>query len=212
MRSCIVLSCTSCGAPAADSLAICPYCRKATGFDSLGHQEGIEISDAGSMKISQGAHLHIGAGDPSAGACPYCGANAKADEKVCTFCNSKLVIERMRLARLVISGGKMTISGGGKVEIVGCQRRTIHTAAAANDLPAVKAEIMEGDDPDFEDDAGKRPLHYAAEAGALDTAQWLLSIGATPNTRDSSGKTPLQTAQAAGHESLVDLFAMYATG
>jgi hypothetical protein len=211
MRSLIALKCTSCGAPAADCVAICPYCHKATGFASLSGTRGIEISDAGSMHIRDGAHLKIGVSE-GGGACPFCGADAEAGTKVCSFCNAKLVIEKMRIAKLVIAGGKMTIGGGGSVEIVGRQRRKIHRAAANDELAALKAEVMDGDDPDFEDAAGKRPLHYAAAAGALSTAQWLLSIGANPNTRDESGKTPLQLARGEGHENLVDLLAMYASG
>ncbi len=170
---------------------------------------GVDVSDAGSMRISDGAHLQIGTGGSDAGGvCPFCGAGALAGAKKCSYCGAALVLETLRLAQLVVEGGSLTIDGG-SLQIVGRQCRAIHNAAAANDLETVKAEVMGGDDPNFEDGKGRRPLHYAAATGALATAQWLLAIGAKANATDDAGCTPLQLATDSGHAALIDLFAMY---
>ncbi|MEM9075265.1 MAG: ankyrin repeat domain-containing protein, partial [Myxococcota bacterium] len=197
MKKHYVLKCSSCGAPAADCVPICPYCGKATGFAELGTARGIERMKGGGFKISGGAHVDIGASDEPR-ECPFCGAMAEAKARFCGHCNAKIVVERMRIARLVIQGGSMTIGGGGKLEIVGRRKRTLHHAASIGDLDAVKKEVEDGDDPDFQDGDGRRPMHYAAAGGHVEVAKWLVSVGADPDPKDDGGKRPIQAAKDDG--------------
>ena len=194
MKKHFVLKCSECGAPAADCVSLCPYCGKATGFAELGTAHGIERMNDGGFKISKGAHVDIGA-TQKVRECPFCGAAAETKARFCKHCNAKIVIERMRVARLVIEGGSMTIGGGGKLEVVGRRTRKLHQAAAQGDLAAVRAEVDDGDDPDFQDAKGRRPIHYAAQAGQLEVAKWLVSVGADPDAEDDGGTRPIELAK-----------------
>ncbi len=204
MRKHFVLKCSSCGAPAADCVALCPYCGKATGFAELGTARGIEKMKGGGYKITDGAHVDIGASDKTR-ECPFCGAPAETKARFCKHCNAKIVIERMRVARLVIEGGSMTIGAGGKLEVVGRRKRKLHTHASNGNLEGVRKEIEDGDDPDFQDDKGRRPIHYAAQAGQLDVAKWLVSVGADPDAEDDSGKRPIELTSDAGMRSFLQM-------
>ncbi len=64
---------------------------------------------------------------------------------------------------------------------------------------------MAGDDPDFQDEHGRRPLHYAAREGHHRVAQWLLSVGADPDAADDGEQRPIELAARAGHDSVVQL-------
>lgn len=193
MKKHFVLKCSSCGAPAADCVALCPYCGKATGFAELGTAHGIERMKDGGFKISKGAHVDIGASEKTR-ECPFCGARAETEARFCEHCNAKIVVERMRVARLVIEGGSMTIGSGGRLEVVGRRTRKLHQAAAKGDLASVRKEIEDGDDPDFQDGNGRRPIHHAAAAGQLEVAKWLVSVGADPDPEDDAGKRPIELA------------------
>jgi hypothetical protein len=202
MQSHFVLKCPGCGSPAADCVAICPYCGRHTGFAALGLFKGISRKSDGGFAIEDGAYVQLGQGKRE---CPFCGAQCKASAVRCSFCKAKIVIQRMRIATLTISGGSLTIGQGGGLEIVGRRRRALHKAAAAGDLDVVKREIDEGDDPDFQDKKGQRPLHYAATRGRLEVAQWLVSVGADPDPKDDACKRPIELAQDGEHVAVVTL-------
>lgn len=207
MRKHFVLRCSGCGAPAADCVALCPYCGKSTGFAELGLAKGIEKMKDGGYHIGKGAHVDIGAAEATR-ECPFCGATAETAARFCSHCDAKIVIERMRVARLVISGGSMTIGSGGRLEVVGRRTRKLHRAAAKGDLEAVRREIDEGDDPDFQDAKGRRPIHYAAEAGQLEVAKWLVAVGAEPDAKDDAGLRPIELAKASGHDAMCSFLRM----
>jgi hypothetical protein len=205
MRRHYVLRCTRCGAPAADCVRICPYCGEATDFEGVGSTRGVEKLGDGTVRIGTGARVEVGASaDGAARPCPFCGATNPYDARQCGHCNAKVMIERIRVSRLVIDGGQLTIGAGGGVEVVGRRRQPIHDAAAAGDLAAVRARVEDGDDPDMQDEAGGRPLHDAAAAGSVDVARWLISVGADPTAEDDAGRTPRTVAASAGHDALVD--------
>ncbi|MAQ17496.1 MAG: hypothetical protein CMN30_22210 [Sandaracinus sp.] len=204
MRKHYVLKCPSCGAPAADCVALCPYCGKATGFAGLGDAHGVERMQSGGFRIHGGAHVAIGATEDER-QCPFCGAMVETRARFCGHCSAKIVIERMRVAQLVIAGGSMTIGSGGRLEVVGRRKRELHAAAGRGDLRAVRREIEDGDDPDFPDESGRRPLHYAAEAGSIEVAQWLVAVGAEPDVADDAGRRPIQAASSDAMRSFFEL-------
>ncbi|HJK96006.1 MAG TPA: ankyrin repeat domain-containing protein [Polyangiaceae bacterium LLY-WYZ-14_1] len=209
MRRHYVLKCQGCGAPAADCVRICPFCRTATGFEALGTTGGVRKMADGGMHVSQGAEVVIGVA-PDEGAtreCPFCGAETAIRKTHCQHCQAKIVIERLRVSRLVIEGGRMVIGGGGKVEVVGRRKGPLHEAAERGDLDAVKERVLDGDDPDQQDEAGRRALHYAAAGGHLAVAEWLLSVGADPEAADQKGKNPRAVADKAGARPVAELLA-----
>jgi hypothetical protein len=183
-------------------VAICPYCGRHTGFASLGLSRGISRKTDGGFKISDGAYVQLGG---SKRECPFCGAQCRAEDVYCPYCKAKIVVQRMRIATLTLTGGSMTISQGGGLEIVGRRQRSLHKAATAGDLSAVKHEVEEGDDPDFQDQKDRRPLHFAASRGHLEVAQWLVSVGADPDPSDDAGKRPIELAREGEHEAVITL-------
>lgn len=198
--------CGNCGAPAADCVVLCPYCGHATGFSKSG-TPGIEKMKDGGVLITKGAHVEVGASEAER-ECPFCGASTQTEAKFCGHCKSKIVIERMRFARLIIDGGSMSIGSGGKVEVLGRCTRDIHRAAASGDLATVKAAVEDGDDPDYQNEKGRRPIHFAAGAGRLDVAKWLVSVGAEVDPKDDAGARPIDLAAQASKPELVSFFEM----
>lgn len=147
--------------------------------------------DGGGFKIAGGAQVDIGASE-KVRECPFCGAPAETEARFCAHCNAKIVIEKMRVARLVITGGgKLHIGSGGHLKVVGRRKRALHGAAERGDLDGVRKEIDDGDDPDFPDEEGRRPIHYAAAGGHLEVAKWLVAIGADPDIEDDAGLRPV---------------------
>ena len=88
----------------------------------------------------------------------------------------------------------------------------LHYAAAQGDIPAVKALLAEGHDPNAFDDISFTPLHHAADKAHLEIIQLLLQAGADINAHDESriGDTPL--GHIAGYCSLAVAQALLAAG
>jgi len=88
----------------------------------------------------------------------------------------------------------------------------LHYAAAQGNIPAVKALLAEGHDPNAFDDIFFTPLHHAADKGHLDVIHLLLQAGADVNAQDEShiGDTPL--GHIAGNCSLAVAKALLAAG
>jgi hypothetical protein len=200
-----VLKCSSCGAPAADCVPLCPYCGKATGFGATDVPDGVERMRGGGLRIGNGARIELGvSAEPRH--CPFCGGVAAREARFCSFCKHKIVIERMRVARLHITGGGSLHSGaGGQLQVVGRRKRKLHEAAARGDLRAVRKEVEHGDDPDFPDEEGRRPIHYAARGGHLEVAKWIVSIGAQPDIADDAGVRPMHLADSPEMRSFLEM-------
>jgi ankyrin repeat protein len=73
-------------------------------------------------------------------------------------------------------------------------RTDLHYAALANDLPALEARLVAGDDPNAADGDGFTPLHFAAQERALEAARVLLEHGADVDPANTYGNTPLFAA------------------
>ena len=84
------------------------------------------------------------------------------------------------------------------------QDGTIHGAARAGDLAAVRA-LIERDAglAGARDESGRTPLHVAAGSGRVDVASFLITRGAGVTAADNNASTPLHAAAAADQDDLV---------
>ncbi len=73
---------------------------------------------------------------------------------------------------------------------------TIHQAAQAGDLEAVKTFLDAGTAPDVTDANQCTPLFYAVKAGAAPVVELLLQKGANPDQPGAGGQTPRAMAEA----------------
>ncbi len=84
------------------------------------------------------------------------------------------------------------------------QDGTIHGAARAGDLAAVRA-LIERDArlAGARDESGRTPLQVAAGSGRVDVASFLITRGADVTATDNNAWTPLHAAAAADQDELV---------
>ena len=74
--------------------------------------------------------------------------------------------------------------------------RSIHKAAAAGNIGAVKLHLYDGADVKVKDEAqGLTPLHYGANHNKKEIVELLIANGADVNAMDSFGFTPLNHAK-----------------
>jgi uncharacterized protein len=84
--------------------------------------------------------------------------------------------------------------------------QSLHSAAEAGDLDALKALIAGGADPDEFNEVGDTPLIVAALAGRTEVTKVLISAGADVNRGDEAEfRSPLMLAAGAGHVGVVKL-------
>ena len=157
------------------------------------------------MEITGGAEVVIGRPDGDTRPCPFCGAAVEANATRCGHCNEKVVIETLRVAQLVISGGSLVIGAGGSVSVIGRRTIAVHGGARAGSVPAIKAAVVDGDDPSHPDEHGRTPLHHAAKHGHDDALRYLVSLGAEIDHADDDGLTALHHAAANGHDEAVSV-------
>jgi cytohesin len=71
---------------------------------------------------------------------------------------------------------------------------SIHKAAEAGNIEAVKQHLAAGTDVDAKDMIGTTPLHLAAWEGHKEVVELLIANGADVNAKDKDGTTPLDRA------------------
>jgi ankyrin repeat protein len=74
----------------------------------------------------------------------------------------------------------------------GAASASLHTAAEAGDLAALRRLVAAGSDVDALDREGLPPLTLAARTGQLDACRLLLELGADPGRETRRGDTPLE--------------------
>jgi cytohesin len=95
---------------------------------------------------------------------------------------------------------------GGKTSAWLNADNSIHAAAIAGHIEAVKQHLDAGTDVNAKDiQFGATPLYLAAEFGRKEVAALLLAKGAEVNARDKSGATPLGGAIRRKHSETADL-------
>ncbi len=81
----------------------------------------------------------------------------------------------------------------------------LHSAAAHNQVDAVRLLIKNGADVNSTTISGWTPLHSAARFGAEDVIHLLIQSGSTTQLRNQDGKSALDLAMQAGHQSAVEV-------
>jgi len=92
---------------------------------------------------------------------------------------------------------------GGKTEDCFKAGESIHIAAKAGHIEAVKEHLAADVDVNLKANDSWTPLQYAAWFGRKEIAELLIAEGADVNAKASSGKTPLDLAQR--HPKVADL-------
>ena len=94
------------------------------------------------------------------------------------------------------------------VLLVGCEKPqpldiSIHDAAKAGNIEAVKQHLAAGADVSAKNEGGLTPLHPAAYEGHMEIVELLIAKGADVNTKDVDGFTPVDLAK--GHPGIADM-------
>jgi len=79
---------------------------------------------------------------------------------------------------------------------------SIHSAAIAGHIDAIKQHIADGEDVNLRDDWEWTPLHEAAYNGRKEVAELLISNGADVDAQDIDGETPLDLAMINNQDEL----------
>jgi len=83
----------------------------------------------------------------------------------------------------------------------------LHSAAAAHNLPIVRALLQHGAPANARQQQGWTTLHEAAQNGDKAMVQLLLKHGADANAANDGGMTPAQLASKKGHTEIAKLLA-----
>jgi cytohesin len=82
---------------------------------------------------------------------------------------------------------------------------SIHNAASAGHIEAVKQHLAAGADVNAKDSVGWTPLHLAAIYDHRETAELIIGNGADVNAKNDGGFTPLHAAALNGHKGIAEL-------
>ena len=92
------------------------------------------------------------------------------------------------------------------VLVVGCKSTSIHKAAGAGNIEAIKQQLADGADVNAKSKYTGTPLHHAAYWGHKEVAELLIAAGADVNAEtDRDGRTPLHDAVYKGHKEIAEL-------
>ena len=82
------------------------------------------------------------------------------------------------------------------VLVVGCGKTpdTIHHAAEAGNIKAIKQHLVDGVDVNVKDARGMTPLHFATGWDHKESVELLIDADADVNAKDDEGRTPLDLA------------------
>ncbi|MEM7184458.1 MAG: hypothetical protein AAF518_26410 [Spirochaetota bacterium] len=174
-----ILKCEGCGTPLASNVKNCPYCNRLNSHKSLVTDANIKTKKKG-LVIKEGAHLQIGKDPDATGQrdCPFCGDVCSLTQEKCYSCGNRIIIKSMHIQSLKVNGGKLSISGGGKLTIGGStkQDKKLAKAVKKNDLAGAKKAINDGANPAYEFKEGSL-VTIAAANGNEEMKKYLLSIG-----------------------------------
>ncbi len=91
-----------------------------------------------------------------------------------------------------------------KFELIACSNNaTLHEAASAGDVRALRKCLSEGAPRNELDELGNTPLHYAARGDSPEIVRLLLSSGANPRVKDKEGRIPLDGCHHPGIRKLL---------
>ena len=82
---------------------------------------------------------------------------------------------------------------------------SIHIAAGAGHIEAVKQHLVDGANVNAKTNSGRTPLHSAAWGGHKEIAELLIAEGADVNAKRDNGKTPLDSAILFKQTKIADL-------
>ena len=82
---------------------------------------------------------------------------------------------------------------------------SIHKAAGAGNIEAVKQHLAAGTDVNAKEEDGSTALYDAAGYGHKEVAELLITNGADVNAKTESGSAPLHFAATQDHEEIVEL-------
>jgi ankyrin repeat protein len=82
----------------------------------------------------------------------------------------------------------------------------LHLAAEYANLPITELFLVEGINPNAQDDEGNTPLHYALERESDDTVQLLLDFGADPTIKNAGNLSPFDLSKDLWTPAIFNLF------
>jgi ankyrin repeat protein len=94
---------------------------------------------------------------------------------------------------------------GGKTGFWFKASESIHTAANAGHIEAVKQHLLAGTNVNAKDNRGNTPLHYASNLGHNAVIRLLIAKGADVNAMYNDGETPLDWAIAGDETETINL-------
>jgi len=104
---------------------------------------------------------------------------------------------------VVVASVLVCISGGARVVYGQDAFRSVHEAANAGNVAAIKQFIEKGADLNAPDSYGYTPLKRAIQSYNADAVKALLEGGANPNTKDADSSTPLMLACMSSQKDMV---------
>ena len=119
-----------------------------------------------------------------------------------TALNLAIMCDHTEIANLLRKHGGKT---GSELRDWNAAKESIHIAAKAGHIEAVKKHLIDGVDVNAKDKLGSTPLHSAAYYGRKEVGELLIANGADVNAMGDYSITPLDRAFAFEHSEIADL-------